>query len=242
MEYATQDADPKVFEPLRKPINDRAAAFRQLLIDTEPKHLRRACSISPHGPTAGRLTDAETRRTARLCTPACASRRCPHDEAFRLTLARVLVSPAFLYRLEKPGPGAGQGPVSDWELASRLSYFLWSSPPDDELRAGRGRWAAARPDDAGRRRRGGCSRDPRDAAAGDRVRLPVAAHPRLRPPRREERAALPDVRRPARRHVRGVDPFFTDLFQHDGSVLDILDADHTFLNEDAGEALRHSRA
>ena len=39
MEYATQDADPKVFEPLRKPINDRAAAFRKLLIDTEPKHL-----------------------------------------------------------------------------------------------------------------------------------------------------------------------------------------------------------
>ncbi len=39
MEYATQDADPKVFEPMRKPINDRAAAFRQRLIDTQPKHL-----------------------------------------------------------------------------------------------------------------------------------------------------------------------------------------------------------
>ncbi len=58
----------------------------------------------------------------------------PHDEAFRLVLARVLVAPAFLYRVEKPGPGAGQGPVSDWELASRLSYFLWSSLPDEELR------------------------------------------------------------------------------------------------------------
>ena len=49
-------------------------------------------------------------------------------------LARVLVSPAFLYRLEKPPPGAKAAPVSDWELASRLSYFLWSSLPDDELR------------------------------------------------------------------------------------------------------------
>src|SRR5437764_1239616 len=58
----------------------------------------------------------------------------PHDEALRLTLARVLVAPAFLYRVEKPGPGAGQGAVSDWELASRLSYFLWSSAPDAELR------------------------------------------------------------------------------------------------------------
>src|SRR5690606_8096332 len=58
-----------------------------------------------------------------------------HDEAWRLTLARVLVSPAFLYRLEQPGPGEKASPVSDWELASRLSYFLWSSQPDQELRA-----------------------------------------------------------------------------------------------------------
>src|SRR5437588_10424811 len=39
MEYATQDADPKVFEPMRKPINDRAAAFRKLLLDTQPRQL-----------------------------------------------------------------------------------------------------------------------------------------------------------------------------------------------------------
>ena len=57
-----------------------------------------------------------------------------HEEAFRLTLARVLVSPAFLYRLETPGPGTSPSPVSDGELAVRLSYFLWSSVPDAELR------------------------------------------------------------------------------------------------------------
>src|SRR5207249_3416284 len=39
-QYATQDADPKVFEPLRKPIQERAAAFRQRLIDTEPRHVQ----------------------------------------------------------------------------------------------------------------------------------------------------------------------------------------------------------
>ena len=58
----------------------------------------------------------------------------PHEEAFRLTLARVLVAPAFLYRAERPNPGTEPAPVSDWELASRLSYFLWSSQPDDELK------------------------------------------------------------------------------------------------------------
>ena len=39
LEYASQDADPKVFEPMRKPINDRAAAFRQRLVEAEPRHL-----------------------------------------------------------------------------------------------------------------------------------------------------------------------------------------------------------
>lgn len=34
MEYATQDADPKVFEPMRGPINERVAAYRKLLVDT----------------------------------------------------------------------------------------------------------------------------------------------------------------------------------------------------------------
>ena len=39
MEYTTQDSDPNLFKPLRKPITERAAALRKRLIDTEPKHL-----------------------------------------------------------------------------------------------------------------------------------------------------------------------------------------------------------
>ena len=46
----------------------------------------------------------------------------------------MFVAPAFLYRIEQPAKAARQGPVNDWELATRLSYFLWSSLPDDELR------------------------------------------------------------------------------------------------------------
>ena len=58
-----------------------------------------------------------------------------HHEAIRLLLSRILVSPAFLYRLEqtastnKPSEKA----LSPFELASRMSYFLWSSIPDAEL-------------------------------------------------------------------------------------------------------------
>jgi hypothetical protein len=56
-----------------------------------------------------------------------------HDAAIRALIARVLVSPAFLYRLETVAPGP-ERPLNGWELASRMSFFLWSSIPDDELR------------------------------------------------------------------------------------------------------------
>jgi hypothetical protein len=58
-----------------------------------------------------------------------------HDPAFRAALARVLSSPWFLYRVEQPATGPGWQPVSGDELATRLSFLLWDSIPDDELRA-----------------------------------------------------------------------------------------------------------
>ncbi len=57
-----------------------------------------------------------------------------HQKAIRAVLTRVLVSPAFLYRVEQPAEGAAVKPISNWEMASRLSFFLWASIPDDELR------------------------------------------------------------------------------------------------------------
>src|SRR5207247_9854866 len=54
-------------------------------------------------------------------------------EGVQFAVAAMLVSPRFLFRVEKdPLPGT-IAPVSDVELASRLSYFLWSSMPDEEL-------------------------------------------------------------------------------------------------------------
>jgi hypothetical protein len=58
-----------------------------------------------------------------------------HDPAFRAALARVLSSPWFLYRVEQPATGPRWQPVSGDELATRLSFLLWDSIPDDELRA-----------------------------------------------------------------------------------------------------------
>jgi hypothetical protein len=58
-----------------------------------------------------------------------------HEEALRDVIASVLMSPHFCYRLDLAEPGTGVKPLSDHALASRLSYFLWSSMPDDELLA-----------------------------------------------------------------------------------------------------------
>lgn len=62
-----------------------------------------------------------------------------HRAAVCAVIARILVSPEFLYRTERMGSRTGvEGrqdvALSSWELASRLSFLLWSSVPDDELR------------------------------------------------------------------------------------------------------------
>src|SRR5207249_7584124 len=60
-----------------------------------------------------------------------------HEEAIRDTLVTVLLSPHFCYRFDLAPPASKEGiqPLSDYEFASRLSYFLWSSMPDTELLA-----------------------------------------------------------------------------------------------------------
>ncbi|MBI1311110.1 DUF1592 domain-containing protein [bacterium] len=61
-----------------------------------------------------------------------------HRSAICAVIARVLISPGFLYRSERATDEAGietrSVPLSQWELASRLSFLIWSSVPDDELR------------------------------------------------------------------------------------------------------------
>jgi Protein of unknown function (DUF1592)/Protein of unknown function (DUF1588)/Protein of unknown function (DUF1587)/Protein of unknown function (DUF1595)/Protein of unknown function (DUF1585)/Cytochrome C oxidase, cbb3-type, subunit III len=76
-----------------------------------------------------------------------------HRKAIRALLARILIAPQFLYRVEQVAgasrinsmqvigqlsPASDVGRLTDWEVAGRLSYFLWSSIPDDELRRAAG--------------------------------------------------------------------------------------------------------
>ncbi len=228
MEFATQDSDPRPFEPLRKPTMDAAETFKKRLTDTEPAHLKAVLEFAGRAfrrPLKTTEADELNGLYAKL-----RKQELPHDDAIRLTLARVLVSPAFLYKLEKPGPDAKAAAVSDHELATRLSYFLWSSGPDAELRALA---------DAGK------LRDPATLAAQTKRML---ADPKVRRMATEFGCQW--------LHVRGFDAlnekserhfpefaklraamyeesvlFFTDLFQQDRPLTHILDADATYLNE-----------
>ena len=78
------------------------------------------------------VADAELDRYLKLFDLA-AARGDDFPAAVRLALKGVLVSPNFLFRIEQDKPGTEPWEVNDFEVASRLSYFLWSTMPDDEL-------------------------------------------------------------------------------------------------------------
>ena len=228
MEYATQDADPKVFEPLRVPIHNRAAAFRQRLTRTEPKHLDALIELATRAYRRP-LTESDE-QDLRALYDRLRRQEMSHEEAFRLTLARVLVAPSFLYRIEHPVAGPKQGLISDWELASRLSYFLWSSQPDDELRrmAAAGKLKGTETLEAQTRRMLQDDKVRRLATEFACQWLHIYEFDEL--DEKSERH-FPSFRSLREAMYEESIRFFTDLFQNDGSVLGILDADHTFLNE-----------
>lgn len=108
-------------EPGEQPVNPRATA-RQLLARFLPRAFRRP------------VTAAELERYLKLYDRS-AGRGDPFEESVKLALKGVLVAPDFLFLLEREPAKPGLHPLNDHELAARLSYFLWSTMPDDELTA-----------------------------------------------------------------------------------------------------------
>jgi hypothetical protein len=111
----------------------RAAAFRQLLTDTEPRHVEAVLELTDRAYRRP-LSDNEKKSQLRGLYRRLRAQELAHEDAIRLMLARVFVSPAFLYSTETAPPGNVSARVNDYEMASRLSYFLCSSMPDAELR------------------------------------------------------------------------------------------------------------
>jgi cytochrome c553 len=158
------------------------------------------------------------------------------DAGIRAALERVLVSPDFLFRIEADPAQAPAGTayrVSDVELASRLSFFLWSSIPDDELLelAIEGKL----------RDPGVIEKQTRRMLADPRARsalvgnffsqwLQVRNVWLLTPDLNRKFPWFDDNLRSA--FVRETELFLDSQLQEDQSVVGLLTADHTFLNED----------
>ena len=130
--FVTQDQPKELlnyFESQRPVFKKRADDFEKQLEAAEPRHLEALLDLATR---AYRRPLSDKEKQQLLALYAEQRRRC-RTTTRSSTLARVLVSPAFLFRIEKPPAGKEPGPVGDWELP-RPSYFLWSSSPDDELR------------------------------------------------------------------------------------------------------------
>ena len=151
------------------------------------------------------------------------------EESIQEVLTAALCSPNFLYMAEPETDGDVVAEADDWVLATRLSFFLWDAPPDDELRALAGASAAPRAGGAGR------SHARRSSLAPLRrgLRRGVAAP---RPPRADDRrrAQVPALH-PLRRHVGGDDSFLERMFAEDLDVLTPVDSDWVMLNQNLAE-------
>jgi hypothetical protein len=114
-------------------IKREEAAFLAAQVAAEPRHLDALLAFAARA--WRRPLDANERAAILASYHADRKDGVKHDPAFRAALARVLSSPWFLYRVEQPASGPHWQPVSGDELATRLSFLLWDSIPDDELRA-----------------------------------------------------------------------------------------------------------
>ncbi len=233
-EFATQDRPDlvKVWSPLVKTVEERTAAFRQRLAATEPAHVQAAIEFASLA-WRRKLTPGEQDSLSRLYQ-SLREAKLPHEEAIRLTIARVLTSPAFLYRQEKPAAGDKAADVTDIELANRLSYFLWSSLPDAELRSAceAGRLTAAPSAEQELVRQ--TSRMLSDSRAR-RLAVQFACqwlHVRNFDETEEKNEKLfPEFAALRGDMYEETVRFFEDLFRNDRSILSMLDADHTFVSK-----------
>ena len=154
------------------------------------------------------------------------------DAGIQYALERLLVDPEFLFRVERDPEGMASGTVyalSDIELASRLSFFLWSSIPDDALLAVAERGELRRPEVLeGQVRR--MLADPRASGMVNdfATQWLLVRNVRLAEP---DRVLFPEFDGFLRDALaRETELLFEDQFRQDRSILDLLRADYTFVN------------
>ncbi len=165
------------------------------------------------------------------------------EEGIARAMMAILGSPRFLFRVEEPAPAsAGQAfaPVDEYALASRLSYFLWSTMPDEEL------FRLAAKGELRRDLRGQIARMLSDAKAQAFIKnftgqwlqardvesVPINARVVMGPNAQRNKDGRIEFDSQLRRMMRNeTEMCFEHVIREDRSVLELIDSDYTFLNE-----------
>jgi hypothetical protein len=227
-QYATQDSDPKAFEPLEAPIRLAAERFRNELKLSELYHIASVLDFAQKAFRGSYRPEHDA--NLRKLYVELRQQELPHTDAIQFLIARILVSPEFLYRTEIPGPGIQPSNVSAIDLANRLSYFLWASAPDEML-----------------------LKAARDGSLVEDAVLEQHVRRMLQDPRIERMAVewgcmwlhirdldaldeksenhFPEFKEMRGDLYREAILWITDLIQNDGRISDLLTSDHTFVND-----------
>jgi hypothetical protein len=230
--------DIEIVGPIDVEPTDLPAAHKQLLavLPSAEKTVAQAAreNLTPFLRRAFRrpTTDAEIDKYIGFVEQAVKNGE-PFAFGMQVAVTAVLVSPHFLYRIEtdkKPDDPTDMHALNDYELASRLSYFLWSSMPDDQLLtlAGQGDLHKdAILDDQVRR----MLKDPKSQALVDSFAeqwLQLRILNEITPDPGKFPEFSVELREDMKQETR---KFFETIMREDRSILEFLDAEYTFANE-----------
>ncbi len=222
-----EDTDPS--QPPVLPETHRRIFFRQPTPETKSEVAREIISRFATRAFRRPVAKEEADRLMKLFALGDANGE-SFEKSVQLALEAVLVSPSFLFRGEwQPDPNNPTvvQPVDEFALASRLSYFLWSSLPDDELCSLAARKALRKNLDQQVRRMLNDSKAQAlvDNFAGQWLQirnLKIAA---------PDKGLFPEFDDKLRASMaKETELFFADIMRQDRSVLEFLDADYTFVD------------
>jgi hypothetical protein len=131
-----EGGDPRGIEAIKYYftwMNDRIRWTENARREAEPSHVDSLIEFASRA--YRRPLSKDEKDDIRAYHKSCRESGLDHESAIREGLVSILMSPDVCYRLDLAASGKGIQPLTDYELASRLSYFLWSSIPDQKLLA-----------------------------------------------------------------------------------------------------------
>ena len=221
-----------IFDDAVKLFHERADTFGKMLLGSQVKHVDALVAFTAR---AWRRPTTETEESElRGLYDRLRKLELPHENAFRLTLAHIFVASPFLYRLEATREAAEPVAVTDYELANRLSYFLWSSLPDEGLRTAAANGTLHEPDRLVRQTQQ-MLKDPRVRRLAAEFACQWLHIHLFDPFETKSETHFPEFAELRSDMYEESIRFFTDLFQQNGSLLRLLDADYMFVNDRLAE-------